>query len=188
MESTPNPRRRRPSNAAASTEGLPPPTVLFVDDDPHVLQGLAVALRGHLDITVALGADDAFDALATLGPRTIVVTDMCMPGVDGAEFLERLSRLHPDTIRIVLTGHADGEATARALKEGGAFRVLAKPCPKETLLAVLSDAMVLAARRQLDRTLGTTRLPASVESNVRALVGSDEPVIEIDLTEEVETG
>jgi len=136
------PRRRSPTRARQR-----PATVLCVDDDPALLEGLHASLGRDFDVTIALGAEDALGAMQVLGPPTVVITDMRMPGMDGATFLDRLRRIYPNTVRILLSGQADLADAARAVNEGKVFRFLAKPCPPGTLRMALNDAVELAAEQ-----------------------------------------
>jgi len=80
--------------------------VLFVDDELHVTEGLKRALRKEpYEIMSANSADKALEILARQ-PVDIVVSDEKMPGMSGSEFLTVVCRKYPDTIRIILTGHA----------------------------------------------------------------------------------
>lgn len=111
--------------------------VLFVDDEQEVLEGLRNLLRRNRhewDMVFALGG---YEALAELSRGTVdvVVTDMRMPGMDGAQLLAQVKTVSPSTARLVLSGHAEKEAILRALPVAHQF--LSKPCGGGTLLAAL---------------------------------------------------
>jgi putative nucleotidyltransferase with HDIG domain len=102
-------------------------SVLFVDDEPNLLAALRRAMRSleeEFEFHFASSAEDALERLSGRGVD-IVVSDMRMPGVDGAAFLELMRRGHPETIRLVLSGQATLEATVRALSS--THQYLAKP-------------------------------------------------------------
>jgi len=87
-----------------------------------------------------------------------VVSDYNMPGMNGVDMLRVIRHGSPDTVRVLLTGHADLEIAIQAVNEGNIFRLLTKPCPPETLEKVLDDAfrihdLVLAERELLEKTL-----------------------------------
>lgn len=108
--------------------------VLFVDDEQEVLEGLRNLLRRNRhewDMVFALGG---YEALAELSRGTVdvVVTDMRMPGMDGAQLLAQVKTVSPSTARLVLSGHAEKEAILRALPVAHQF--LSKPCGGGTLL------------------------------------------------------
>lgn len=114
--------------------------ILFVDDDPNLIEGLRRALRSQRevwDMEFVAGGAQALTCMAA-APFDVLVTDMHMPGMDGAELLERVLHDYPSTARIVLTGHADESLTRRAINL--AHRCLAKPTDAETLCAAVSES------------------------------------------------
>jgi HD-like signal output (HDOD) protein/CheY-like chemotaxis protein len=119
--------------------------ILFVDDEPAVLEGLENRLRKRRREWSMDFAESAEDALEELSLRDfdVVVTDMRMPGMDGAELLRRVRSKHPQVVRIVLTGQADEEGIIRAVSV--AHRFLAKPCEAATLEAALERTHTLQA-------------------------------------------
>lgn len=121
------------------------PRILFVDDEPNVLEGLQDALRRQRrawEMVYALGPAAA-DAELAKGPFDIVVSDMRMPGMDGAALLKRVKELHPQTARIILSGHSDQEASIRSLAV--AHRFLGKPFHSGALQQLLADTLALQA-------------------------------------------
>ena len=128
------------------------PSILFVDDEEAVLGGLRSSLyreRKRWEFRFAISAGDALDLLDER-PADVVVSDMRMPKMDGAEFLEQLRELHPGTLRLVLTGQADEDMALRAMPV--AHQWLTKPCERETMVTALERA--LEARQLLaDPTL-----------------------------------
>jgi len=117
------------------------PQILFVDDEPGVLDGLRRMLWRQGQSWGLYWAHDAADALDLLQrqPMDILVTDMKMPGMDGAALLEQVRALYPQTARLVLSGHADHDAIIAAA--GPAQRYLAKPCRADALTAALASAL-----------------------------------------------
>lgn len=119
--------------------------VLFVDDEQAVLDGLRNLLRRQRrvwNLHFALGAAPAL-ALLEEKPFDVIVTDMRMPGFDGAQLLTRVKAKWPTTVRVVLSGHAEREALARALPVAHQF--LGKPCDAGTIERVLSRTLALSA-------------------------------------------
>jgi len=136
----------------------PLPRVLCVDDEPRVVQGLAVHLRRGYEVLTAHGGEEALEKLKTTGPVAVVVSDMRMPSMDGATLLAKVCSLYPDTIRILLTGESGRDAIVSAVNKGQIFRFLTKPCPAEDLLACVEAAvdqyrLVTAERVLLQHTL-----------------------------------
>jgi response regulator RpfG family c-di-GMP phosphodiesterase len=129
------------------------PVVMCVDDEPQVLEGLALHLRRRYQLVPANNGYEALDLLAKMPAPAVIVSDMRMPGMDGASFLSKARALCPDSVRMLLTGHAEVEAAAAAVNEGGIFRFLAKPCPPAALLeavdAALGQHQLLKAERVL---------------------------------------
>lgn len=133
------------------------PRILCVDDEPRVLSALARQLRQHYSVGTAESGKAGLDELAAT-PASVVVSDMRMPGMDGATFLTEVRRLYPDTVRILLSGQADLNDAATAVNRGGIFRFLQKPCNGNELLAALTEAvrqheLVVAERVLLNETL-----------------------------------
>jgi putative nucleotidyltransferase with HDIG domain len=138
--------------------------VLFVDDEPQVLESLRDALRPwRRELSMAFAPDGA-SALERLArePFDAVVSDMRMPGMDGATLLSHVQRLRPATVRIVLSGYAEIEPVARAATV--AHRFLAKPCEVDELVRVIQrtcDINVLVEQDELLlNATGTGRLPS----------------------------
>jgi serine phosphatase RsbU (regulator of sigma subunit) len=116
--------------------------VLLVDDDAMVLAGLKRQLRNHFDIDTALSGEDALNQVQQNGPYAVIVSDFMMPGMNGIEFLSRVKKSNPDTVRMMLTGAADMPTAIRAVNEGSIFQFHPKPCPAETLCQAIQTAIV----------------------------------------------
>lgn len=132
--------------------------ILFVDDEANVLGGYRRALRGRYEVCTAEGPEAGLRAIRAQGPFAVVVSDMRMPGMDGIRFLREVLGLAPDTVRVMLTGHADLQTAIDALNQGSIFRFITKPCPPETLTAILDAAiqqhsLVVAEKELLEKTL-----------------------------------
>jgi HD-like signal output (HDOD) protein len=142
--------------------------VLFVDDEPRVLEAIERTLfQLDLDWEVSF-AEGGSAALAELEKAhfDVVVSDMRMPGMDGAALLGEVCAKYPHVARIVLSGQTDESAAFRAVKVAHQF--LAKPCSSETLQQVigrtqelrnwLSEERLQAVVGRLDRLPSTPRL------------------------------
>lgn len=116
---------------------------LFVDDEVQVLRGLRRMLNADDDAWNAEFVSDGQTALELLDEDDfdVIVTDMRMPGMNGAELLEQVSQKHPQLVRIVLSGHADRESVFRATRP--MHQYLAKPCSADTLRNTITRAFVL---------------------------------------------
>jgi response regulator RpfG family c-di-GMP phosphodiesterase len=133
------------------------PTILCVDDEISVLEGLTDTLRRHFKITVESSPRAALDLLAH-DTFSVLVSDMRMPEMDGAELLTRARAVAPDTTRILLTGETDLQSAIRAVNQGAIFRFLTKPCSTDDLVGVITLAaehhnLVTSERVLLEQTL-----------------------------------
>ena len=142
--------------AGASEPAAPSPprpwTLLCVDDEPNILSALRRSLRTeHWRV---LTANSGAEALETLAHENVdlVISDMRMPEMDGAQLLEQVSQRWPASIRILLTGHADMNATVAAINRGRIFRYLNKPWDDEELRATVRQGLdLLALEREKQR-------------------------------------
>src|ERR1035438_5129610 len=117
--------------------------LLFVDDEPRVLQGLQRQLRvmrEEWQMDFVESGPKALEFLAT-SPVDVLVTDMMVPGMDGAQLLTEVMKRHPDTVRLVLSGHADREAVLRLV--GPVHQYLSKPCNAEELRTAIARALAM---------------------------------------------
>jgi two-component system, probable response regulator PhcQ len=140
-------------------------TILIVDDEPHVISAL---MRGLDDepfrVTGAAGGKEALQLMA--GHRfKAVISDEKMPGMDGAEFLALVKELHPETVRIMLTGHASIEATMRAVNSGEIYRFFIKPWNDTELKLAIRSALEKYDLEQENRRLLRTVRRQSQELN-----------------------
>ena len=115
--------------------------VLFVDDEPNILEGIQRTLRKQVELQTASSGAEALRLIGESGPFAVVVSDMRMPAMNGAQFLAKVREREPDTVRMILSGHADLEATIAAVNEGHIYRFLTKPCPTDRLLAAVEDGL-----------------------------------------------
>ncbi|MDO3377413.1 response regulator [Geoalkalibacter halelectricus] len=101
--------------------------VLVVDDEPSVIRAIARALQDE-EVEV-VGANSAEEAEALLEHQAfkVVISDQCMPGMEGSEFLARVSLRHPEIVRIMLTGHATLTGIMEAVNRGEIYRFFTKP-------------------------------------------------------------
>ncbi|HEX4341560.1 MAG TPA: response regulator [Polyangiaceae bacterium] len=130
--------------------------VLFVDDEPQVLEGIRRSLRPKRKEWNMVFCNTMREALVEVEchPTAVVVSDMRMPEMDGAEFLARVAALRPDAMRIILSGQMDEPSAVRAASV--AHRFLSKPCDAKALEAVITHAL---------------RLSSGLGSDMRSLIG-----------------
>ena len=117
--------------------------ILFVDDEPRILEGLQRTLRSMRQEWEMHFAGSGQEALEYLSkePADVIVSDMRMPGMDGAQLLIEVKKRHPQIARIVLSGHSEEEAILKSVRP--AHQYLAKPCDAETLKSVVMSACAL---------------------------------------------
>lgn len=115
--------------------------VLFVDDEAHVLDAMQRTLRKQVDLQTATSGAEGLRLLREAGPFALVISDMRMPVMSGAQFLAQVREQAPDTVRMILSGQADLQATIAAVNEGHIFRFLSKPCPPDQLLAAVEQGL-----------------------------------------------
>ena len=119
--------------------------ILFVDDEPNILEGIERTLFHLSDQWEMEFVESGAEALQELSddPYDVIVTDMRMPGMDGAELLREVSQQHPQVVRIILSGHAELEAAMRAVPVAHQF--LTKPCESAVLEETVARACGLHA-------------------------------------------
>lgn len=138
------------------------PRVLCVDDEPNVLLALERNLFGLFDVVTANGGEAGLTAISAGPPFEVIVSDMRMPGMDGASFLASARERAPDTVRILLTGHADAESAIAAINRGAIYRFLCKPCATDELVATLQQAAGQHRRTLVERELLSTTLASTI--------------------------
>lgn len=132
--------------------------ILLVDDEPNALSAYRRNLALKFKVETALSAAEGINMIRSEGPYAVVVSDLRMPNIDGIKFLGLVRKYAPDTVRIMLTGQADLEKAIEAVNEGYVFRFLTKPCPTETFVQAITEAveqyrLVTAEHELLDKTL-----------------------------------
>jgi diguanylate cyclase (GGDEF)-like protein len=116
-------------------------SILCVDDEPQLLEGLALTV-GHLyHVELAAGGRAALEKLREHPQMSVIVSDMRMPEMDGVEFLSQSRNIAPDARRILLTGYADTQSAIAAVNEGRIFKYLSKPCSSAELLDAIAAAV-----------------------------------------------
>jgi HD-like signal output (HDOD) protein len=154
--------------------------LLFVDDEPMVLKGLQRTLRSmrhEWEILYAEGGEAALALLAS-HPVDVVITDMRMPGMDGAQLLEAVKARFPQVVRMMLSGQLDRDMTLQSVKV--AHQLIAKPCDVDVLREVLQKTVALnqlltdqAIRRVVARIDTLPSMPASCVAIMEELQSED---------------
>lgn len=152
---------RTDSTAPPAVVAPTPPRkrVLFVDDEPAILDGLRNVLRGQRkewDMVFALGGAAGVAELEK-SHFDVIVTDMRMPVIDGATLLTRAKEHHPDAVRLVLSGQSDAQSALKSVFVAHQF--LAKPCEPDRLSAVVKrscDLQAMLSDEELRALAGVT--------------------------------
>jgi DNA-binding NarL/FixJ family response regulator len=118
-----------------------PYSLLFVDDEPEILESLRRALRA--DGYELLTTTSPTEAIAILAKRhvDIIVTDLRMPDMSGLELVTHVRRMHPDVVRVLLTGFATLDSALEAINVGAVGRYLTKPWDNDELRADIQDVV-----------------------------------------------
>ena len=116
--------------------------MLFVDDEPRLLDSLRRCLCDQFRIRTATSGAQALALMAELGAPAVLVADYQMPGMNGIDLLIRCRELAPETMRIMLTGQGDLPMAIRAVNQGQVFRFLAKPVHGDVIRQAVDEALV----------------------------------------------
>jgi len=117
------------------------PRIVFVDDEVNILNGIRRSLRGmraNWDMEFFTSGQAALDGLSK-APAEVVVSDMRMPEMDGAQLLSQVKDRWPQTVRFILSGFSNEEAILRTI--GPSHQYLAKPCESETLISAIERSI-----------------------------------------------
>ena len=134
------------------------PRILCVDDEEKLLNAIRRSLHKRCDIHTATSGAAGLELLQNEGPFEVVVSDMRMPGMNGAEFLREVRRMSPDTVRLLLTGFADLDTVVTAVNEGYIYRFIGKPCTGQLLYEAIQDGvkqhrLLTSQKELLEKTL-----------------------------------
>jgi response regulator RpfG family c-di-GMP phosphodiesterase len=126
----------------------PQPTLLLVDDEPNILSALKRLFRSHGYRVLTAGSGQEGLELLAREPVDLVISDMRMPNMDGAQFLAKVREGWPEIVRILLTGYSDITSTINAINNGEIYRYIAKPWEDNDVLLLVRHAM---ERKALER-------------------------------------
>jgi response regulator RpfG family c-di-GMP phosphodiesterase len=149
--------------------------ILFVDDDPNILESYRRQLRKEYAVDIALGGEEGLAMLTPQSSYAVIVSDLQMPGMNGIEFLAQARVRSADSVRVMLTGNADLSKAIGAINEGNIFRFLTKPYAPEDMLKTMEACveqwgLIVAERELLEKTLkGCMKLFTEILSMVSPL-------------------
>ncbi len=135
--------------------------ILVVDDDVNILSAFKRQLHNLYHVDITQGGMAGLEKIRVDGPFAVVIADFRMPGMDGIHFLSKTKEISPESVRMMLIGHADVETAINAINEGNIFRLLTKPCAHDALVTALKAALeqyhlLTAERDLLEKTLSNT--------------------------------
>lgn len=141
------------NNATDTTIDARKPTVLFVDDEANILASLKRLVRKK--DYCALFANSGAEALDLMKQHKVelVVSDMKMPQMTGAQLLAKVVKYFPDTYRIILSGYADLGSTIDAVNEGRIHRFMQKPWQNDLLLEAIDEGLQMVLLKQQNENL-----------------------------------
>jgi two-component system, probable response regulator PhcQ len=128
-------------------------TVLIVDDEENILSALQRALRRENYTLLTAGEPAEAFIILKQAQVDVVVSDHLMPNMSGLEFLKEVRAMHPDVVRIMLTGHAEMSTAMEAINEGEIFRFLTKPWDDAELKVALHLAFDRLTQERTNRRL-----------------------------------
>jgi response regulator RpfG family c-di-GMP phosphodiesterase len=151
--------------------------LLVVDDEPSILNAIKRVFRGQgYEVLTANSGKEGL-ALLEREPVAAVISDMRMPEMDGAQFLEQVFVRWPDTKRILLTGYADTSATIAAINRGKIWRYVAKPWNDDELIVTVQQA--LAHRELMHENVRLSELTRQQNDELKLLnEGLEQKVVE----------
>jgi signal transduction histidine kinase len=161
------PGREAAGMTARAALATPPHLIYLVDDDPEETARIAAVVHESTDYLVKAFRSPSLARSALLAeplPPTVLICEQEMREVDGISFLATIRQELPDTVRVLLTAHADKRSLMRAVNEGGVFQYVEKPWDPEALLLVVRNAI---ERGDLVATL--RRTVAAMQHNNQAL-------------------
>lgn len=140
--------------------------ILLVDDESNVLSALKRALFDEpLEIVTAAGGEQALEIMAEKRFK-LVISDERMAGMQGSELLSLVRQYYPDTVRIMLTGHATLEAAMKAVNDGEIYRFFSKPWNDHDLIFAIRSAIDKFDLEAENRRLLETVMKQSLEIKV----------------------
>jgi len=129
------------------------PRILIVDDEEAILETMTFTFMDLYEVLTTVDPKKAISILEENQPVSVVITDQRMPGMTGVELLKEVYEQFPETVRIILTGFADSEATIQAINDGHIYGYINKPWEPDELKAIVRRASELHALSLENRRL-----------------------------------
>ena len=129
------------------------PRILIVDDEEAILETMTFTFMDLYEVLTTSDPTQALQIMEENQPIAVVITDQRMPGMTGVELLSETYQRFPETIRIILTGFADAEATVKAINDGHIYGYVNKPWEPDELKAIVKRATELHLLTRENRSL-----------------------------------
>ena len=126
--------------------------ILYVDDEEYNLVAFKATFRKQYNIFTASSAEEGFEILKN-NNICLIITDQRMPQMTGIQFLEKVIQMHPEAIRMIITGFSDVEAIIEAINTGRVFRYITKPWDEKELKMSIDNAIQLYAMQQINNDI-----------------------------------
>lgn len=115
--------------------------ILIVDDEPYILSSLEKVLEGeNREIWTACSAEEAWQLLKERGEAEVIICDQRLPNMNGVDFLVKVKRLYPDTVRILVTGYPEVSSAVEAINKAHIWRYILKPIDVDNLKILINQA------------------------------------------------
>lgn len=140
--------------------------ILFVDDEPRILDGYRRTLRKDFNIVCANSGKEALEILKSSSHFSVIVSDMQMPGMNGADLLHQVKNKYPLMVRMMLTGNADQKTAIDAINTADVYKFINKPCPPIEMAPILQSALKQIELHKVEQKI----LEDTVKGSIKALV------------------
>lgn len=154
-------------------------SILFVDDDENLVNAFVRLFRKEgITMHTALSAEEGLETLETNENIHVIISDHSMPGTTGIDFLALVKDLHPQTIRVLITGHMDLSIAIDAINHGQVFRYLTKPVNSDELIAIVAQCF-----EQYEMRCKIEELTVQTQQQNEELILLNKRLAEINLTQ-----
>ncbi len=147
-------------------------TIVIVDDEPTILDGIRRCMDDSYQLYTALNAADGLVVVNEQKDIALVISDYRMPGMNGLEFLAKVKQLEPSAVRMMITGFGDLELAKEAVNRCHVFKLITKPCPIGELIKAINEA-VLEHHRLKNNTIFDSSGNSSISSLLAVLAECD---------------
>ncbi|WP_186441179.1 response regulator [Desulfamplus magnetovallimortis] len=151
-------------------------TVLIVDDEKKIGKSIGRLLTlNDISFVYAESGHKAMDEMRSAEkPFSVILSDQQMPEMSGAEFLEQAKKIHPDTIRFLLTAYSDIDTVTASINKGSVHRYLLKPWDDDILMETLNSAFL-----QYEKIIENERLLVTAKTQHKKLLQMEQALMEI---------